>query len=170
MRVPLRKPVVCVGIAVLGYFGCTNLTWSTVYTSHSPDGKYSITVQDFVHVGPDSPVRVRLRHGLWSKTLASKSDCWFSFAHAIWEGPIVGVVVDGRVCGQIRTAYNVRDGVGVPFTAVERAMRSSIVKEHSITDAELANVHGDALLWVAHDQFNDFRAAAEFQRRYGRKH
>jgi len=60
--------------------------------------------------------------------------------------------------------------VAVPFADVERAMQSSIVKEYSITDAELANVHGDALLWVAKDQFNEFRAAIEFQRRYGRKH
>ena len=48
-------------------------------------------------------------------------------------------------------------------------MQSSIVKEYSVTDAELAKVHGDALLWAAQDQFNDYRARTEFQRRYGRK-
>jgi hypothetical protein len=170
VRLPLSKPVVCVGIVILGYFGCTRLTWTTVYTSQSPDGKYGISVDDFLHIGPDNPVRIRLRRGLWSKTLASKSDCWFSFAHAIWRGPIVGVVVEGRVCGQIQTAYNVRDGVAVPFAAIEAEMRRSIINEYAVTDAELAAVHGDALLWIAHDQFNNFRAAEAFERRYGRKH
>lgn len=90
VRFSISKPLVWLGIAVLGYFACTTLMWSTVYTSQSPDGKYTIIVQDGIHIGPDSPVRIILKRGLWSRTLASQSDCWFSFAHAIWQDPTRG--------------------------------------------------------------------------------
>jgi hypothetical protein len=49
----------------------------------TPTRRMASIVEDSLHIGPDSPVLFEVRDGLWRKTLASKSDCRFSFARAI---------------------------------------------------------------------------------------
>jgi hypothetical protein len=154
----------------VGYYGCTELTWSTVYTAQSPDSGARIEVQEFLRIGPDSSVRVRLRHGLRSSTIWRRSDCWFSFAHAAWKGPVAGVFVDGKICGQIRIAYSLEDRKVIPFEQVAEAVRKSIIREYAVTAEELAEAHGDPLVWATFDQFADNRAALEFRKRYVAPH
>jgi len=169
VRLLTGKRVFALVVAIVSYYGCTEWTWSTVYTAQSPDGSARIEVQEDLRLGPDSAVRVRLRRGLRSSTISSKSDCWFSFAHAAWAGPVVGVFVDGRVCGQIRIAYSLQDRAMVPFATVEEAVRKSIIREYSVTVEELAKAHGDPLVWATFDQFDNSRASLEFRKHYSAK-
>jgi hypothetical protein len=153
-RRAIRRQGFFIGLLVaiiVGYFGCSE-----------------IEVQETACFA-DCAVRVVLRDGWRSTTIASASDCWISFAQAAWSGPIVGVFVDGRICGQIKAAYSVQSRVGVQFEAAEDAVRMAIVREYSVQPHELAKAHNDPLVWATYDQFEEGRAAGEFRKHHSRK-
>lgn len=170
-RAAIRRQRLFIGvvaIVLVGYYGCIEWRWSTVYAAKSPDGKRRIEVQETACFA-DCAVRVVLREGWRSTTIATASDCWISFAYAAWSGPVVGVFVDGRICGLIKAAYNVQARVGVRFESAEDAVRKGIVREYSVQPAELAKVHNDPLVWATYDQFEEGRASVEFRKRHGGK-
>jgi hypothetical protein len=84
-RTAVRRQMLLIGvvaIVLLGYYGCTEWRWSTVYATKSPDGKRQIDVQQTACFA-DCAVRVVLRDSWRSTTIASASDCWKCSRHLV---------------------------------------------------------------------------------------
>ena len=163
------RTVWLVVIAVVGYYGCTEWRWSTVYAANSPDGALLVKVQKTACF-PDCAVRVVLRDRWRSRTIASASDCVISFAYAAWSGAVVAVFVDGRSCGQMKAAYDVKRRAHIAFESAEDGVRRGIIADYAVQPDELAKSRGDPLIWATYDQFAPTRASVEFRRRYEGKH
>jgi hypothetical protein len=166
-RMTKRLVFVCLTVTVIALLSYYAFYWSTVYASTSSDGARRIEVQKAACIA-DCVVRVILKEGWRTTTIASGSDCWLSFVQAAWSSPIVGVFVDGRICGQMKVAYDIEARRSVPFTKIESALGNAIVRGYSVTTDELVKVHGDPLVWATYDQQEPpSRALADFRRRYG---
>ena len=136
--------------ALLFLSGCDGfIGWMSIYTSRSPDGKREVSV-DVKKCLADCAVRVVLNEGWWTSTqFGSGDDCVVKFVHTVWVESSVGVYAYGMFCGPIKVAYDFNAKRAIPFTDVEKDMRSSIIADYGVTRKELAENGGDALKWAS---------------------
>lgn len=116
-------------------------------------------------------VEVHLSHGgdfvitrrtFLTQTLTTRSECWFNFG---WNRPPEGIRVNERLCEQVDA--EARSFRGVPLNEVADAVEEAVIREYSVTKAELANFGGSPFRWV--NENGGFSAAAVQGRRRAAK-
>jgi hypothetical protein len=145
--------------------GCGVLTWKTVYSSPSPEGKAVVRIEEAGCLG-DCAVQVVVRRSWHTTRIAKKSGCVVYFAHAAWSGNVVAVFVDGGYCHDIRVAYDVSSDRTVDFKTVEPWLREAIVRDYRVTAEELRGNSGDVLMWATYPGHCCSRGVDEFRKRY----
>jgi hypothetical protein len=142
------------------------LSGHSVYSSKSPDGKANLQVTLSGCCG-NYAVKVNLERGSGTEGIAVKSDCWFEFAHAHWNGKKVAIFVDGVVCGSIKTAFDTESGRELEFQTMEDQLRESIVKSYGVSPEELNSFGGDVFAWATYQGDGVARRSQlEFRKRF----
>lgn len=88
--------------------------------------------------------------GWHSVQLAYRRGCNVNFAHAVWDGGRVAIFVDGGTCQEITGAYDIDSGNAVPFLDMKVRLGDAIVRDYSVTAAELKETRGDIFSWASY--------------------
>jgi len=153
-------------LAPLTYSGCGVLTWHEVYNSNQPRGRSRVSLKEECGLA-DCSLRIAVEQGWSSTEIGFARGCVIDFAQAAWDGPIVGMFVDGGTCGQIRVAYDVASKQKVAFSRVEATVRLAIIDGYHVTGNELKAMHGDPFEWATYPaDGNPRRSKDEFSGRY----
>jgi hypothetical protein len=131
------------------FSGCGIATWREVYCSNQPHGNARACVQEKCGLA-DCSVEIAVKQDAVSELIGYARGCVIDFAQAAWVGSTVGVFVDGGTCQQIRAAYDLASKREVPFSAVEGAVRSAIIKEYGVSPNELKTAGGDIFKWATY--------------------
>jgi len=162
----LRRRVNYTIALLLFVFGCScegPLAWTTTYVSEpSPDGQYRIRIQGRGCLADcTARIVVESRIGL-THEIARRTDCWFGFTEVYWHSDSyhrLALFFDGRVCGQMRLAYEIHSGARstpIPFETLEPFLRKAIEHNCDLTAAELQQFEGDVFRWAS-DQFEGYK-------------
>lgn len=141
------------------------LTWKSVYSAASPDGKATVRVEETACFA-DCALQVVVSHGWHTAKIARRSDCVVFFAHAVWSGNVVVVFVDGGYCGDIRVAYDVASGRVVDFKNGEPWLKEAIIRDYGVTRDELLANRSDVFKWATYPGHCCSRAVDEFRKRF----
>lgn len=84
-------------------------TWTTEYSSKSPDGSREVRVQTRACLA-DCVLRIHAISGLTRAEIARDNDCIFRDASTEWRNTIVEVHVKTTFCGRLTATYNFATG------------------------------------------------------------
>jgi hypothetical protein len=150
-----------ISLAAIIAAGCGVVFWREIYSCTQSDGGTEIRIEELCGLA-DCSVKIVATRGGQTTQIDYRRGCNVHFAHAAWVGPVVGVFVDGSSCQTTEAAYDASTQRSVPFSSVEGALRTAIVRDYGVTEGELQAAGGDVLKWAA----NADRSRVEFRRRH----
>jgi hypothetical protein len=146
-------------------------SWTTNFTSRSPDGAREIRVQTRVCFA-DCVLRITALEGQIEQIVTERADCWFEIGHVTWVGQVAMIHVPDGICTDFHQAYDFKARRQVNPAPYETALRDDVQLTYAATLQELEPCNGDVLKWMNPHEvcmiYQEHRALDEFRRRHPR--